>query len=266
MGRVFRALIVHELRERTRDRWVVVLTLMFVLLASGIVLYGNGAGDRAAVVTAPSLVTLCGFLVPLVALVLGHDAVVGERERHTLGLLLSLPIRRSEVLVAKFIGRALALVLALSVGFGSAALLMGASQRAVVLSIVPATVLLGLAFLALGMLISSVTRRVATAASLAVAAWFVLVFFWDLVLLALMVATDGALGQDVVAGAVVANPAGLYRVGLMAELVGQANLAELGLAIALPTGVQQAGLWAAWIALPLGIGGALLQRDKAVVA
>ena len=96
MGRVAAALVLYELQERARDRWVVVVTGLFALLAVGIAAYGSAAEDTAAVVTAPSLVTLAAFLVPLVALILGHDAIVGERERHTLGLLLSLPVHRGE--------------------------------------------------------------------------------------------------------------------------------------------------------------------------
>jgi Cu-processing system permease protein len=94
MGRVGRALIWHELLERTRDRWVVVISLLFALLATGVGLYGRSAETDVAKLTGPSLVTLASLLVPLVALVLSHDAIVGERERNTLGLLLSLPVGR----------------------------------------------------------------------------------------------------------------------------------------------------------------------------
>ncbi len=87
-----------------------------MLLASGVGLYGRAAEESAAAVTAPSLVTLATFLVPLVALILGHDAIVGERERNTLGLLMSLPVGRAEVLVAKFLGRASALSISVVAG------------------------------------------------------------------------------------------------------------------------------------------------------
>ena len=97
MGRVGRALIWHELLERTRDRWVLVISVLFALLASGVGLYGRSAEADVAKLTGPSLVTLASLLVPLVALVLSHDAIVGERERNTLGLLLSLPVGRFEV-------------------------------------------------------------------------------------------------------------------------------------------------------------------------
>lgn len=266
MGRVARALILHELAERARDRWVLITTLLFALLATGIAAYGRSAGDAAAVVTAPSLVTLNAFLVPLVALILGHDAVVGERERHTLGLLMSLPVSRWEVLVAKFVGRGLALCAAICVGFGAAAVWLDPGQRPVILSLLGPSVLLGASFLSFGVLLSAATHKVAAAASLAVATWFLLILFYDLALLTAMIATDGALSQQMVAWLVTLNPAGLYRTGLMSQLVGVDALRELGLVVELPSRGIRLAVWMAWIAGPLAAGAALLSRRHAVTA
>jgi Cu-processing system permease protein len=266
LGRVARALIVHELLERTRDRWVVVTTLLFALLATGIAAYGSTAGDTASVVTAPSLVTLNAFLVPLVALILGHDAIVGERERHTLGLLMSLPVARWEVLLGKFVGRGLALCLAICVGFGAAAVWLDAAQRPIVFSLLGPSLLLGASFLSFGVLLSTLTKKVATAASLAVVTWFLLVLFFDLALLAAMVATDGAISQQAVAWLVTLNPAGLYRTSMMTHLVGMDALREMGLTVILPGSGARTLVWMAWIAGPLGLGALKLSGRHAVTA
>lgn len=259
-------MVLHEFLERTRDRWVLVITALFALLSVGIAQYGGSAEETAVVVTAPSLVTLSTFLVPLVALILGHDAIVGERERNTLGLLLSMPVRRWEVLFAKFLGRGLALALATSVGLGSSALFLAPGQRAILLQILPQTLVLGLAFLSIGTLISSITHRVATAASLAVVTWFLLVFFYDLGLLVAMVASDGALDQGIVVWLVNLNPAGLFRTSLMAQLVGTTALEEMGLTVALPGPGVQVGIWLGWIFGPLILGGLLLNKQHTVSA
>jgi len=245
---------------------VVLFTLLFAMLAVGIAAYGRSAQDAAAVVTAPSLVTLIVFLVPLVALILGHDAIVGERERHTLGLLLSLPVHRVEVLVAKFLGRALALCGSIGLGLGAASLLLEPGQRSIVLGLVPSTLLLGASFLSIGVLISVASKRVATAASLAVVVWFLTVFIYDLVLLAIMVMTDGSVGQETITWLVTLNPAGLFRTQQMLQLVGQDGLAELGLAVTLPGALTRAAIWAGWIGLPLVLGGGLLSGRRAVTA
>ncbi|MFW6058460.1 MAG: ABC transporter permease, partial [Persicimonas sp.] len=180
MGRIGRALAWHEFLERTRDRWVLVISVLFALLAAATSLYGRSAGADAAALTGPSLVTLISLFVPLVGGVLGHDAIVGERERNTLGLLLSLPASRIEILVAKFVGRLLAMATAVGLGLGGAMLVAGAEQAPVLARLFLPTLLLGAAFLSLGLLISTVVRRQTTAASLVIALWFVLIFFYDL--------------------------------------------------------------------------------------
>lgn len=264
--RVAWALARHELSERLRDRWVAVTTISFALLAGGITAYGARAAEGSVDVTAPSLATLAAFFVPLVALVLGHDAIVGERERHTLGMLLALPVGRTEVLVAKYAGRGAALLLSIGLGLGAAAAAVDSGQRDVLLALLLPTALLGAAFLSVGVLISAVTHRHTTAASLAVTTWFFLVFFYDLALLALLVVTDGGVGQDVISWLVVLNPTGLYRTELMSYLLGEAALADLGLAVALPAPPVRQAIWATWILGPLAAGGLALHLPRAVTS
>jgi len=258
MGRAGRALVVHELLERTRDRWVLVVSVLFALLASAVSLYGRGADADAARLTGPSLVTLASLLVPLVALVLSHDAIVGERERNTLGLLLSLSIGRGELVVAKFLGRALAMAFAVCSGLGVAVALATPEDAGVLMALVVPTLLLGLAFLAIGILISASVQRQSAAASMVVLVWFGMVFFYDLGLLGLLVATDGALSQDVIATAVVGNPAGLYRLAMMERFAGPAVLAEMGLSASLPDASVRACLWLGWVLGPVGLSALLL--------
>lgn len=262
MTRVGWALLLHEFRERTRDRWVLVISVLFALLASAVGLYGRSAGEASGL-TGPSIVTLASLFVPLVALALGYDAIVGERERNTLGLLLSLPVSRSEVVLAKFLGRALALSLAVLVGLGASMLTAGEGEARTLATLIVPTILLGLSFVALGMLVSTIAPRQSVAASFVVVIWFLLVFFYDLGLLGLLVATDGAVPQSVVAGLVLANPTGLYRMSLLIALAGSDALDELGMVAELPGPLATGALWFGWIAGPVGLSALLLARGKA---
>jgi len=264
MGRVGRALVLHELLERTRDRWVAVISVLFALLASAVGLYGRSAEAEVAKLTGPSLVTLASLLVPLVALVLSHDAIVGERERNTLGLLLSLPVGRFEVVAAKLLGRGLALAAAVGLGLGAAMLVSDPAGARTLLALLGPTLLLGLAFLSIGLLISTVARRQVTAASIVVVVWFGLVFFYDLGILGLLVVTQGGLSQQVVSALVVGNPAGLYRVEMMYAFAGPDVLSDLGLQSGLPGPGVSRLLWASWIVLPAVLSGVLLARRKVV--
>jgi Cu-processing system permease protein len=262
MGRVARALIWHEFLERTRDRWVAVVSVLFALLASAVGLYGRGAEAEVAKLTGPSLVTLASMFVPLVALVLSHDAIVGERERNTLGLLLSLPVGRHEVVLAKLLGRSMALILAIGLGLGAAMLVGDPAGARAILALMGPTVLLGLAFLSLGLLISSCTRRQTSAASVVVVVWFGMVFFYDLGLLGLLVVTDGAVSQSTISSLVLGNPAGLYRVQMMYAFAGPDLLGDLGLEGGPPIARVKWILWSLWIVVPAALSAVLLLRRK----
>lgn len=262
MFRVGLALARHEFVERTRDRWVLVISVLFAAMAAGVSLYGRAAQESSAMLTGPSLVTLSSLLVPLVALVLGHDAICGERERNTLGLLLSLPTNAGEVVVAKLLGRVLALSLSVGLGLATALVLVDAAGRASLLQLAGPTLLLGASFLVLGTFLSVVVQRPATAASLAVAAWFLLVFFYDLGLLGLLVVTDGAVPTPVIGTLVVSNPAGLYRVEMMSRLSGPSGFEDLTRAALLPTRATAAVVWSLWTVGLAVVTAALLSRRR----
>lgn len=261
MGRVGVALLVQEFWDRARDRWVLTISALFALLCSAVTLYGKSADEVGTQLTGPSLVTLTSLLVPLVALVLGHDAVVGERERNTLGMLLSLPVSRFEVVLAKFAGRLMALLCSIALGLG-AAVAIAHGQSAVLLRLALPTSLLGASFLALGILISSVSRRQVTAASLVVVCWFCLVFFYDLGLLGLLVASDGSVSTGTIGWLVSINPAGLFRTETLRRLSGPGVLEHLGVAVGGPGRVAEVLIWIAWSVLPIGLSGLLLARER----
>ncbi|TCN25243.1 ABC transporter permease [Sinorhizobium americanum] len=61
----------------------------------------------------PSFAALLGFLLPLVAIALGFDAINGEYARRTMSRLLAQPIYRDAVLFGKFLGGLLVIAIAL---------------------------------------------------------------------------------------------------------------------------------------------------------
>lgn len=99
--RQIRALAGKEFSDRLRNRWVMVVALVFTVASLLITYFGAAAqgqvGPTSIELTIASLVSLVIYLVPLIALLLGFDAIVGERERGSLDLLLSLPIDRKSV-------------------------------------------------------------------------------------------------------------------------------------------------------------------------
>ena len=61
----------------------------------------------------------------------------------------------------------------------------------------------------------------------------------------------------------VANPAGLYRVGMMETFAGPDVLADLGMTAVLPGAGGVAAIWTAWLVLPTFASGWILAKAKA---
>jgi Cu-processing system permease protein len=212
-----------ELRDGVRNRWIVAAILLLAGLALAIAFLGSGPvgtinASRLST-TVAGLTTLSVYLVPLIALMLSYDAIIGEIERGTLLLLLSYPVRRWQVLAGKFFGHLAILILAIGIGYGLMGLAIWAMEGVrpdevpALLNLIGSSVLLGAVFLALGYLLSTVSRERATAAGLAVALWLVLAVIYDLALLGLIVADGGRLiGEELFSALLMVNPTSAFRI------------------------------------------------------
>lgn len=189
-----------EFRIAFRNRWVSIATGMMVLFAlvlsaAGSAPTGDIGVDRLSV-TVASLTSLAVYLVPLLALLMSFDAVAGEVERGTLPLLLTYPVSRQQILLGKLLAHLAILALAVTLGYGAAALVAVWSEPESINGLgslwrlIWTSVLLGATFLGAGYALSVLARRPSGAAGLAIALWLGAVVLYDLALLALIV-TDG---------------------------------------------------------------------------
>jgi len=250
-----------EFRDRLRNRWVLAVAVVFTVFSLAITWFGGAAqgqlGPRSIEFTVTSLVSLVIYLIPLIALLLGFDAIVGERERGSLDLLLALPITRTELLLGKYLGLAGALLLSTLAGFALAGALLAQRFGGAALyhygGFVLSASLLGLAFLSLAVLISVLARDRTRASGLAIALWFALVLVFDLLLLGLLVASGGAFGGDLLAYALLANPTDIFRILNVFSLDDVRSL--YGLARIVPPALGNlwlmGGAMVGWIVLPL---------------
>ena len=135
--------------------------------------------------SAIDIVFIFEVVLSLMALIFAYDAIAGERERGTLRLVLTHPIRRGHILLAKYISAMTCLLVPLLVSLLLAAILLTTST-AISLSIgdflrIGGIILSSIVYLSvfylIGMLISAVTRRTGTALMLAMFVWG----FWVLV-------------------------------------------------------------------------------------
>jgi Cu-processing system permease protein len=252
-----------EFWDRIRNRWVLAVALVFTAFALVIAYFGAAqqgtVGFRSIDLTIASLVSLVIYLIPLIALVLGFDAIVGERERGSLDLLLSMPITRLELLLGKYLGLAAALTFSTIAGFGLVAIVLSARLDLNALyhyvGFMFSSVLLGCAFLSLAVMLSVFAADRTRASGLAIATWFFFVLVFDLLLLGALVVTGGQWGGEIFPYLLLANPADVFRILNIFSLDDVRTL--YGLATVFPPSLANPWLLGlvmlAWIVVPLGI-------------
>jgi ABC-2 type transport system permease protein len=137
----------------------------------------------------PSFASLLGFLLPLLAIALGFDAVNGEFNRRTMSRILAQPIYRDAVLFGKFLGGLLVIGIALltlwllmtGVGILFLGLPPSGADLARGLVYLAATLVYAGIWLALAIAFSTLVRAPATSALAALAVWLILSVFWSMI-------------------------------------------------------------------------------------
>ncbi|MCO5091758.1 ABC transporter permease subunit [Bosea sp. (in: a-proteobacteria)] len=233
-----------EIQESLRNRWVLATTLLLAALALTLTFLGSAptgnVGVRALDVVIVSLSSLTIFLLPLIALLISHDAIVGEMERGTMLLLLSYPVARWQVVLGKFVGHLAILAFATFVGYGAAAAALVATGAAIDPQswrafgwMVGSSILLGAAFIAIGYLVSTLVRERGTAAGIAVGVWLLFVLIYDMALLGVLVVDQGQTVSGVALNTLLLlNPTDAYRLfnltssGNVSSFSGMAGLAQ----------------------------------------
>ncbi|QRM27678.1 ABC transporter permease [Microvirga sp. VF16] len=265
-----------EIQEGLRNRWVLATTLLLAALALSLTFLGSAptgtVGVRALDVVIVSLSSLTIFLLPLIALLISHDAIVGEMERGTMLLLLSYPVARWQVLLGKFVGHLSILAFATLLGYGAAAGALAATSEAIdweswtaFASMIGSSILLGAAFIAVGYLVSALVRERGTAAGIAIGIWLVFVLIYDMALLGLLVVDQGqVLSGGLLNALLLLNPTDAYRLfnltgsGNVSAFSGMAGVAQT---TTLSPSVLLAAL-AAWALLPLGLAAFAFSRRE----
>jgi ABC-2 type transport system permease protein len=174
--------------------WLVVLTALAALYGAIQVVRDTTAEDPFLFLRLftksqeplPSFVGFLSFLVPLMAIGLGFDAVNGEHNRRTLSRILSQPIYRDALLFGKFLAAlatlAISLIALWLLVIGLGLLLLGVPPggeemlRALVFLVV--TIAYAGVWLSLAMLFSILFRSAATAALTTLGLWLFLTAIW----------------------------------------------------------------------------------------
>jgi ABC-2 type transport system permease protein len=137
----------------------------------------------------PSFIGVLGFLIPLVAIGLGFDAVNGEFHRRTLSRVLAQPIYRDALLLGKFLAGLATLTIGLValwlliMGFGLITLGVPPSGEEMLrgLAFLVVAIAYGGLWLAVALLCSVIFRSAATSALAALGLWLLLSVLWPII-------------------------------------------------------------------------------------
>ncbi len=266
-------LIRKELRESLRNRWFILYSVAFAVLALAISWLALAGADQYGFAgfdsTAAGLVNLVMLIVPLMALNAGAGGFAGEKERGTLAQLLAMPVTRCEVLLGKFIGLAVALGITLAIGFGISGIVMvlegGQGNGGDYLTLVALAWVLAAAMLSVGLLISALNAKSSTAGGIAIIVWLMLAFGSDL----------GLMGSAIIFrlhiwslfNLAISNPLEVFKMATLYS--SHASLHVLGPAGRYAMNKYGSGLWlifltvlGVWVVVPLGLTWWTLQHAE----
>ncbi len=218
----------REIKNTVTNHYLLGMTLLLATLSLSLMLLGDtpfgSTGVNKLSMQITSLSSLSIFFIPLMALFLSYDAIVGENEQGSLLLMLSYPIKRSEFVLGKFIANWVSLSIAIVLGYGAILLLSLFDNNLTTefiyayLGLVFTSILLGGAFTAMALLISVVVIQRSTAIIYCIAVWLFFVIFFDMILLIVLTSKyNYIISANALSGIMLFNPIDIFRIISISE-------------------------------------------------
>ena len=245
-------LLAPAAREAVRGRWLAGLALTLALAGELLIRFGGGGAT-----TVVSLLDIALVVTPLAALVVGTMQVHNAREMTE--LFLAQPIGRGKLFVGLFLGTALPLAAALTVGLLAPFVWHGLFATPIagtLFALGGVTCLLALIGSALAFVIALHADDRVRALGIALAAWLIGAVLWDGVILLVTMLVGGRGVDTALLIALALNPIDLSRVLLLLGTDAAALFGYTGAVVqhTLGTAAGRAVLVSAlalWLALPL---------------
>ncbi|MBK7936000.1 MAG: ABC transporter permease subunit [Lewinellaceae bacterium] len=230
-----------------RNRFVLAYTLFLLIVSMS---FFNLESD--AVKGMMSLLNIILIVLPLVSIVFATIHLYNSYE--FMELMLAQPLRRSDIFLGEYIGMAISLCIAYTIGVGIPVLLYDGSARGGILVI--CGLMLTLAFVSLAFLATVLARDKARGIGIALLLWFFCTILYDgLVLMGMFAFSDYPLEKAVI-GLAFLNPVDLARIAMLMQLDAAALMGYTGALFQyfFGSGMGAALSFAAmllWIVLPL---------------
>lgn len=214
---------VREIKNTINNHYLLGMTLLlatlslFLVLLSDTSFSGSGVNNLSMQIT--SLSSLSIFFIPLMALFLSYDSIVGESEQGSLLLMLSYPIKRHQFILGKFFANWISLSIAIVLGYCSILLLLSFGSNLTIkftyasFGLIYTSILLGGIFTAMALLVSVVVVQRSTAIIYCIAIWLFFVIFFDMLLLIVLTSKYGyIISADMLSNILLFNPIDMFRI------------------------------------------------------
>ncbi|RZN63072.1 ABC transporter permease subunit [Methanonatronarchaeum sp. AMET6-2] len=181
--------------DAIRSKVFLILIGVFILIVAGgvyaVSLIPEGFfGEQVPLTSDFAVIALQSIFmvfVPLIALVAVFGSIAGERDSNSLRVLLSFPYSRLDVVLGKFIGRALVVTIPILIGFAVAAVvILGVYEDFYIqnyLIFTLLTILLAWSFIGIGIGFSAAAKTRTMAIGLAAGVYLLFLVFWDIIYL-----------------------------------------------------------------------------------
>jgi Cu-processing system permease protein len=170
-----------EFMDNFRNKWIIILSIIFAILVVIISYFGSqGFGQDWSSLenTIGGLEGIVTLIIPIISLMLGYAAIVGEIEKGSMSSLLALPVNRYEIILGKFLGLGSVICSTILIGFGYTPYL----------SFIGISILIGLAFLSVSMFFSTLFKKRSSAMGGAIFLWFFFSIIWQIILVGVLFA------------------------------------------------------------------------------
>lgn len=191
-----------EISDASRSLVLWVISGVFLLFAvfvvgAFVIIEGSTGGPETPIDVLVFVLSPVALFAPIIALLVGYKAIVGERESGSLRVLLSLPHTRWDVMLGKLVGRTVVMAIPVALAFVLMAILISVfvAPIAVVeyLVVFSLSILFAAAFVSIAVAVSSSSRSSTIAGAAMFGLYALFVVFWDVLQLGLLYLLEGRL-------------------------------------------------------------------------
>ena len=194
-----------EILDNIRNKWVIIISVLFAFFALVSSYFPSTFlvdGWQSFESTIGIMLGSIGWIVPIVGIMLGYAAILGEIEKGSMSALIAYPTTKIEILLGKFLGLGGVLSLSLIFGFGLAGIVIAINISDAnfggYLVFIFETVLFGLVFLSLAMFFSNVLKKRSTAIGVAIFLWLFFILLLPMILGGILIMGVGI--EEIMAG------------------------------------------------------------------